>query len=49
MGQLREQVAEIGVDVEGECSELLRARQCDRRNAADHAEIEVLPVLGERG
>ena len=42
--QLAEQVAEIGVDVERERVQLVRARERDRRDAVVEREVEVLPV-----
>jgi hypothetical protein len=47
--ELAEQVAEVGVDVEGERIQLLRARQRYRRDPVGNAELEILPALRERG
>ena len=42
--QLAEQVAEVGVDVEGERVQLVGARERDRRDAVLEREVEVLPA-----
>ena len=47
--ELAEQVAEVGVDVEGERIQLVRARQRHRRDPVGNAELEILPALRERG
>ena len=47
--ELGEQVAEVGVRLEGQRVHLLGAIQGHRGDAVGHREVEVLPVLGDPG
>ena len=47
--QLGEQVAEVGVGLEGERVELLGPVEGHRRDAVGDGEVEVLPVVGDAG
>ena len=46
--QLEDEVAQIGIALEGQRVELLGAVQGHRGDSVDHREAEVLPVVGDR-
>src|SRR5262249_38162746 len=48
VGQLGDQVAQVGVALEGQRVQLLRAVEGDGGDAVLHLEVEVLPLLRER-
>ena len=48
VGQLRDEVAQVRVRLEGERVELVRPRERERRHSVGDLEREMLPALGER-